>query len=119
MKLLRKILGNLCTSPTNVKFGDLNHAKINKKLSTCKPALSLLFAAGFARSANGERLKWKDTQHNRRHLADIFGALQAKENQQNSKADSREKKIAELMCDGFSRQQAEIAIKMSVAGDTV
>ena len=118
-------MSNLRASPTNPKFGDLNHAKITKKLSSCIPALSLLFAAGFARSADGERLKWKDTQSNRKRLADIYGALQAKEDQQDNnktngnKDEAREEQIAELMENGFSRQEAEDAIQMSVTVDAV
>ena len=122
VKLLRKILSNLRASPTNAKFGDLNNAKITKKISSCSPALSLLFAVGFVRSADGERLKWKDTQHNRKRLSDIYSALQAEEGQQNSnvnKDKTREKQIAELMQDGYSRQQAEDAFQMSVGNDSV
>ena len=121
VKLLRKILGNLRASPTILKLGDLNHAKIAKKFPSGSPALSLLFAAGFASSADGERLKWKNTQSNMKRLADIYNALQAKEDSINSanKNEAREKFIADLMQNGFSRQEAEKAIQMSVADGSV
>ena len=122
VKLLRKILGNLRVNPTNLKFGDLNSAKVTTKLNSCRPALRLLFEAGFARSANGQRLKWKDTLSNRKRLADIDDALQAKEELQGSSINDDvglEKQIHKLMQNGFSREEAEEAIKMSFGVDSV
>ena len=72
MKLLRKIIGNLRAEPTNAKFGDLNRTKITKKLN--EPALRLLFAVGFAPSADGQRLRWPHTMDNRERVADVDDA---------------------------------------------
>ena len=73
------MLGNLRDNPSNLKFGNLNHDKIAQKLTNCRPALSLLFTAGFARSADGERLKWKNTPSNQKLVTKIIRAIQKKE----------------------------------------
>ena len=62
------------------------------------------------------------TQLNRKRLADIYGVLQVKEDQQDSNGntgEAKQKQITELMQDGYSRQQAENPIQMSVGVDTV
>ena len=117
VKLLKKVLGNLSRDPSNVKFGDLNHAKISKKLSGCPPALSLLSTAGFAPSADGQRLAWKNTLSNRKRVADLVDALHSKEKQassdnSNAKDEAVKELMEELMQDGHSREEAEEAIRI-------
>ena len=73
LKLLSKIYGNIINNPTQTsKYGNLNLAKINEKLSTCKPALKLLYLSGFEKSKDNTRLIWKNANDNMNILHFIY-----------------------------------------------
>ena len=59
------------------KYGNLKFEKINQKLSSCKPALDLLFLSGFKTSENNQRLIWANTNDNIIMIQKIQNELQS------------------------------------------
>ena len=114
IKLLQKILRNLLQHPNVPKYADLNRAKLIIKLKDSQPALSLLYAAGFVDSADGQRLQWHSTEANQKRLTNVNRALLAKAEHGHDDDKMRRQQIAQLMADGFSTEEAEAAIKMSI-----
>ena len=92
IKLLLKIYKNLSNNPNEIeKYGDLNFYKIDQKLSSCKPAMDLLFLSGFTKSQNNNRLIWTNTNNNIMMVNHIQNALQSSSsnyNNNNNKASS-------------------------------
>ena len=73
-----KIFKNISDNPgQNEKYGNLKFNKINQKLSSCKPALDLLFLSGFKKSKNDKRLIWINTNDNIRIMQHIQNELQS------------------------------------------
>ena len=73
-----KIFKNIRNNPgQSEKYGNLKFDKINEKLSTCKPALDLLFLSGFEKSENNKRLIWINTNNNMNMMQNIQNELQS------------------------------------------
>eukprot|EP01083_Nonionella_stella_P007112 20529_1 len=72
LKILDKLAANLSQSG---KYGNLNFTKISAKLSRCKPALILLFHAGFKQSNDGKRLIWTHSDDAIQSLHSVCNAL--------------------------------------------
>lgn len=113
VKLLTKIFGNLLSNPSNPKYGDLNLVKINKKFGNSSPAMDLLTFVGFARSEDGQRLKWNGADSNMKRLRSIHDALQTNEWQVTEVRESDASAVNQLMQSGFTKQEAEAALRMS------
>ena len=78
IKLVSQICDNIINNPSQTeKFGKLNFDEINKKLTSCKPALDLLFIAGFNKLSidNKTRLLWTNTNDNLTNLTLIHQIL--------------------------------------------
>lgn len=91
IKLLEKICSNIMSDPSNLKFRDLNFAKIGERLEQCQPALLLLFAAGFNLSADGERLQLESNESNIKNIRAVQEAI--RESQISSSIDSTVNKL--------------------------
>ena len=78
MKLLNKIFANILNNPNDQKFRDLNFTKIRAKLDKCRPALYVLFCAGFNQSVDGQRLQWQNNKITFKKLSQANVGLQAK-----------------------------------------
>ena len=78
IKLLQRVFGNILNDPKNPKFRDINFSKIRKKLDQCRPAFALLIMAGFAQSADKERLQWEYDDMNMQQLQSVSNALDSK-----------------------------------------
>ena len=73
-----KIFKNIRNNPGQTeKYGNLKFDKINKKLSSCKPALDLLFLSGFEKTKNNKRLIWMNTNNNMIMIQHIQHELQS------------------------------------------
>merc|ERR1719412_1659437 len=59
VKLLMKILTNIQLHPNDPKYTDVNFAKMMKVFRNARPALHILFAAGFKQTVDGERIQIK------------------------------------------------------------
>ena len=73
-----QICRNLIDNPSQIeKYGDLSANQIKSKLLSCRPALDLLFIAGFIEIIidNDPRLLWSNTTENVRNLKSIYQIL--------------------------------------------
>ena len=107
-KLILKISKNILDNPTQIsKYGNLNFEKINKKLSNCKPALDLLFIAGFVikTSDNEKRLIWSDTEEHMTILHYIHEILNFNDDQMNT--------YFSLINEGYTDEEVIDAINLS------
>ena len=78
IKLVLTVCRNLINNPSQTqKYGNLNAKRIQSKLSQCKPAINLLFIAGFRKSNNSTRLIWTNTNNNARALQNVYDKLKA------------------------------------------
>ena len=108
IKLVLKIFSNILNNLSEIgKYGNLNYNKINKKLSMCKPALQLLFIAGFNQYIcdDKRRLIWRNTTENMREMRNIYNVLNMHEEEINT--------FISLINEGFTNEEAMNAINIS------
>lgn len=82
--MVLKILSNIKGNPSKIsKYGNLNFDKINQKLLNCKPALQLLFVAGFSveNSEDTARLIWSNSKENMEQISNILQILSMNDDQ--------------------------------------
>ena len=119
-----KIFRNIIKNPSQIaKYGDLHAHRINDKLNKCKPALNLLYIAGFKKTNNNTRLIWTNTNNNIETLKYIHQTLQSIMNMETIASDSDKKKermtmaksetFDELINLGFTKEEASAAISIS------
>eukprot|EP01084_Bolivina_argentea_P219264 371932_1 len=77
VKLLLKIFQNILSYPFDPRYRDLNHEKIKRKFTECKPCFYLLFCAGFQQVIDDTktRLKWYKTDQNMNLLKKVNNAV--------------------------------------------
>ena len=93
IKLVLKIFGNIQNNPSQIeKYGDLHARKINDKLNKCKPALNLLYIAGFKKSNDSTRLIWTNNNNNMESLKYIHQTLQSIMNTETITSNSKKEK---------------------------
>ena len=129
IKLVLKICRNIINNPSQTeKYGDLHLRKINNKLDKCKPALNLLYIAGFKKSNNNTRLRWINTNNNMKSLINIYQTLQSLMKTVKTASNSDKKDVTmkmahsdtyeELINLGFSEEEASTAISISNGVDS-
>ena len=108
LKICENIINNLSQIE---RYGNLHaHArKINEKLNKCKPALNLLYIAGFEKSNNNTQLIWMNTNNNIQSLINIHQTLQSIMNTETTTSDT----FDELINLGFTKEEASTAISIS------
>eukprot|EP01084_Bolivina_argentea_P253780 426422_1 len=125
--LLSKIFENILSHLSELeKYGDLNFVKIRTKFEKCKPALNLLFIAGFKESNDGQRLRWQYDEDRIKSLRNVSNTLQAKLNNKNvydlidqkeqlipPQESTKMQAIEQLVNEGFTREDAIMAVALS------
>eukprot|EP01084_Bolivina_argentea_P163725 284785_1 len=111
--LLIKILKNIVDYPTKSKYRNLNKQTLSNKLSSSK-WMELLFSAGFYTSQNGKRLKLdgNDIEKVKELYLSLVTEYVEKSNDKNINILLPE--IIELMRLGFTVNDAELAVTMSL-----
>ena len=56
LKLIIKIFKKIVEEPTNSKYQELNHKRLNNKLSNASNLMKILFNAGFYKSEDEKKL---------------------------------------------------------------
>eukprot|EP01084_Bolivina_argentea_P089490 161476_1 len=77
-KLLLKILQNILSHPTDLKYRDLKYDKIKSKFSKLnqyKASINILFFVGFRPSINQKRLIWRENDDNLKRLQQIIDTI--------------------------------------------
>ena len=119
-----KICDNIMNNPSQIqKYGNLHARKINDKLQKCKPAMNLLYIAGFKKLNNNTRLVWTNTNNNIKSLINIHQTLQSILNKGTMTSNCDTKKgtdtmrqsetFHELISLGFTKEEASKAICIS------